>query len=227
MTEGPWASPREPDPAAEAPREPAFNIPLANAWGLLVILAGIAVGYLWQIVGGVEADHAGALSINAIATGRWQTLLTSMFMHGGLLHLVMNLSALLPFGLILARRMGPGGGQLRFIAFYLASGLAAAFAWLAIGAGQGGAMVGASGAIFGLWGAVIRLSRRGQVLPLFSREVATQLPGPIIANVLVALAFGAAAAADGSVAGIAWEAHLGGFVFGLLTAGLFLPRRQP
>jgi membrane associated rhomboid family serine protease len=87
-------------------------------------------------------------------------------------------------------------------------------------------VVGASGAIFGLWAAVIRLPREGVVLPLLSMDVARQLTGPIIANVIVAVAFGVMGGMGGEVAGIAWQAHLGGFVFGLLTIGLFVPQRQ-
>lgn len=214
--------------AASPAAEPAFNISLRQAWGLAVILAGIGLGFVWQAVSPPDVEHLGALSINAIATNRWSTLLTHMFMHGGVLHLVMNLSALLPFGFIVAARMGPGAaGQLRFIAFYLACGLVAGVAWLVTGAGQGGAMVGASGAIFGLWGAVLRVRMDGGVHPLFSRAVARQLPGPIIANVIVAVAFEAANAFGGGIGGLAWQAHVGGFLFGLLTAGVVLPRRQP
>lgn len=217
------------DLPAEAPPspEPFTGVALRESWGVFLIIALIGLGYLWQLTTDPETEYAAALSATAIAQGRWQTLVTSMFMHGGLMHLLMNLSALVPFGLIVARRMGPTmGGQLRFLAFYLLAGLAGDIVWLLIGAGQGGAVVGASGAIFGLWAAVLRLPRDGGPLyPLLSREVMRQMPGPIIANVLVAVAFGVMSAAGGG-AGIAWQAHLGGFLFGLLAIGVFLPRRQ-
>ncbi len=230
MTEGPWGSPTESaDRAAEARTpEPAFNTRPAQAWGVFLIVALIGLTYLWQLTApDPETEFAAALSARSIAEGRWQTLFTSMFMHGGVAHLVMNLSALLPFGLIVARRMGPTvGGQLRFLVFYLLAGLAGNGVWLLMGAGQGGAVVGASGAIFGLWAAVLRMRRDGGPLyPLFSWEVARQMVGPLIANVLVTVAFGVMTAGSG-VGGIAWQAHLGGFLFGLATIGLFLPPRQ-
>lgn len=216
-------SPRDTSP--EHDPQLVFRVSWREAWGLLVILAGIAVGYVWQVLGGSEADYLGALSVHAIAMNRWYALVTSMFMHSGLWHLMMNLSALLPFGLILAGRMGASpGGQLRFIAFYLACGLAGAILWLLMWPGQG-AMVGASGAVFGLWGGVLRLRRDGGVHPLFSPEIARQLPGPIFANLLITVVFEAAGGLLG-VGGIAWQAHVGGFVFGLAAITLFLPRRQ-
>lgn len=220
-----------PDPAAE-PEDTSLGINWAENRGLFLVLALTGVVFLIQMwmrspVGpGFGVEVLGAFSRQALVEGRWWTLLTSMVMHGSLLHLLMNLSALLPFGMILAKRLGPTlGGQLKWLAFYLGAGLCGSLAWLLLSPG-GGAVVGASGAIFGLWAAVIRLPREGGVLPLFSMAVARQMTAPIIANLIVMAAFGLTGGMGEGVAGIAWQAHLGGFVFGLLTIGFFLPRRQ-
>lgn len=216
--------PRDDAPAEPyaPPREPLLTFRLRDTWGLVLVVAASVLTFLWQMTASDAEVMAVALSGDAIAAGQWQTLLTSIFLHGGVFHLLMNASALLPFGLIVARRMGPTtGGQLRFLAFYLLAGIAGGLLWLALAGGQG-AVVGASGAIFGLWGAVTRISPHGRLHPLFSRAVARQIPGPLIANVLVTLAFNGL----GGGPGIAWQAHLGGFVFGIATIGLFLPPRQ-
>ncbi len=220
-----------PHPAAE-PEDTSLGINWAENRALLLVLALTGGAFLIQMwmrspVGpGFGVEMLGAFSRQALAEGRWWTLLTSMVMHGSLLHLLMNLSALLPFGMILAKRLGPSpGGQLKWLAFYLGAGLAGSLAWLLLSP-EGGAVIGASGAIFGLWAAVIRLPREGGVLPLFSMAVARQMTAPIIANLIVMAAFGLTGGMGEGVAGIAWQAHLGGFVFGLLTIGFFLPRRQ-
>lgn len=232
----PWGSAgptTAPQPASELePEDTSLGIKWAENRALFLVLALTGVAFLIQMwmrspVGpGFGVEMLGAFSRQALVEGRWWTLLTSMVMHGSLLHLLMNLSALLPFGMILAKRLGPSlGGQLKWLAFYLGAGLAGSLAWLLLSPG-GGAVVGASGAIFGLWAAVIRLPREGGVLPLFSMAVARQMTAPIIANLIVMAAFGLTGGMGEGVAGIAWQAHLGGFVFGLLTIGFFLPRRQ-
>jgi len=208
--------------------QPAFLISWRESWALALITVAIGLTYLWQLSVPPEAVFDGALSGQALAEGRWWTLLTSMFLHGGLSHLLMNLSALLPFGLIVGRRMGGDlRGQLALLALYFGAGLSGDLVYLLLAGRDAGPVVGASGAIFGLWGAVVRLPRDRGVWPLVSPQVARALPGPIIANLIVTLAFGAVSGLGGEGAGgIAWQAHLGGFLFGLLAVGVLMPRRQ-
>jgi membrane associated rhomboid family serine protease len=232
----PWGAPEAAvaaDPVAEPePEDTSLGIDWARHRALLLVLVLIGLTFLWQMYMRFLSPVPGeewllALSTNAVASGRWWTFLTSMYMHGGALHLLMNLSALLPFGLIIGQRMGGDlGGQARLLGFYTGAGLVAGLAWLLMNPGGAGPMVGASGAIFGLWGGVIRMRRDGSLYPLFSREVGQQLIAPVILNVIITVAFGVMGGMGGEVAGIAWQAHLGGFVFGLLTIGLFVPRRQ-
>jgi membrane associated rhomboid family serine protease len=233
MTQGPWSAPGDPAEPAQAlsepppAAEPAFNARLTQSWALMLILLLTGVGYAVQLylrhgLGEPRLEALGALSRGTLEAGWWWTPLSSMFLHANLLHLLMNLSALLPFGLILSRRFGPGArGQLPFLGYYLLCGLAGSAAYVALQPDPMALAVGASGAIFGLWGGVLRLSRRGEALPAFSPRVLKQFAGPVIANVAVIALFGL------SGGGIAWQAHLGGFLFGWLTLGVFVPRRQP
>ncbi len=235
MTEGPWGAPpnsdapprRQPETEPERRAEPAFNFRWGEAWGLILLLALIGAAFLGQlyvrhVLHQPNLEALGALSRGTLAEGWWWTPFSAMFMHAGLLHLGMNLSAMIPFGVILARRFGPSArGQLAFIAFYLVAGLAGDAVYLALQADPYALMVGASGAIFGLWGGVMRLGRDGTLLPPFSQPVLRQLGGPIIANVIVVFAFGLSGGG-----GVAWQAHLGGFLVGWLGLGLFLPGRS-
>ncbi len=223
----------EGDPGRE--EQVSFGEEMAQIWrdarGVILLLVLILATFVWQMYvrflsPSPDEEMLLALSTNAIASGHWWTLVTAMFMHGGIGHLLMNLSALLPFGLILGRWFGGDlRGQLRFLTFYLVAGLCGDLGYLLILHDPSGSMVGASGAIFGLWGAIIRLNRDGGLHPLFSREVGRQMVAPLLINLLFTLFYGFLASLVGS-GGIAWQAHVGGFVFGLLTIGLFLPRRQ-
>jgi membrane associated rhomboid family serine protease len=155
----------------------------------------------------------------------WNTALspvTYLFLHGDWMHLGINMLFLLAFGTPVERRLGP----LRFLAFYLVCGVLAAAAsalsyWI-----TGGVVliVGASGAIAGLFGATLRFARfrlRGR-----SPDTPGRLLSPwvlvisfVVANLLIGwTGFGEFA--------VAWQAHLGGFFAGLLLYGLF-ERRRP
>lgn len=229
MTEGPWGAPADSETPREAERraEPMFNFRWRDAWALTLLVVLIGAGFLAQlyvrhVLNQPNMEALGALSRGTLSEGWWWTPFTAMFMHAGVLHLAMNLSAMIPFGLILARRFGPGAkAQLTFLVFYLVAGLAGDAVYLALQPDPYALMVGASGAIFGLWGGVMRLDRDGTLLPPFSPQVLRQLGGPIIANVIVVLAFGLSGGG-----GIAWQAHLGGFLVGWLGLGLFLRYRR-
>jgi len=109
-------------------------------------LGGLIPAYFWQ---------GGGL-------GRWYPLLTSMFMHGGWLHLISNMLALYIFGDNVEDRLG----HLRYLLFYLASGLAASGAHLVANSGSPIPTIGASGAIAGVLGAYMVLYPRARVLTI-------------------------------------------------------------
>jgi len=199
--------------------------------GVLVIiaLAQIAVemtqGRDWLLI-------YGAASAAALQYGLWWTPLTSMFLHGGLLHVTMNLSGLLALAPALHYRWGlRAGGALKYFAFFLITGLAGSAVYLLLNPEGQVPMVGASGAICGFWGAAARISPYSdELFPILSRPVLRQMGGFVIMNlILVALFFIPSLLAGGGLGGIAWEAHVGGFLVGLLliAAPPFRPPAPP
>ncbi len=144
--------------------------------------------------------------------------LSAMLLHGGWLHLVMNMVALLAFGAGVERRMGGA----RMLALAVVCGLAGAAAHLTVYPRSVEPVIGASGAISGLFGGVLRLLPR--------RRPGRGLQGvwPAVAAWVAAnVAFGLVGLPEAG-AGIAWVAHLGGFAAGLLLFGWFdrPPRRK-
>ena len=140
------------------------------------------------------------------------TLFTSMFMHAGWVHLGGNMLYLWIFGDNVEDRFG----HLTFIIFYLLCGLAATFAQMAFSAGSNVPNLGASGAIAGVLGAYILLFPRGKIRVLQGQQV-IQVPALIVIGMWIALQFfsGIGAIADtAQTGGVAYMAHVGGFVAG-------------
>jgi membrane associated rhomboid family serine protease len=152
----------------------------------------------------------------------WGALLTSMFLHGSWMHLIGNMWFLWIFGNNIEDSMG----HLRFLAFYLLTGLAAAGAHVLTDASSTVPVVGASGAISGIMGAYLVLYPRARVLiPLifgfFVRM--TWLPAWLMLGYwfLVQALSAAATPADAGGGGVAFMAHIGGFVAGAALVKLF------
>ena len=195
-----------------------------EAWPVLVVTAAIWVVFAGQLIGESlgQADailNYGALWKPGVFVGLWWTPLTHMFLHAGWLHIAMNSAALVALGPAIAQRLGRDWrGGLLFIGFYLVCGLAGAAGFLLLAPDQVPA-VGASGAIFGLWGGVARLSGPGEIklAPMFSGSVMRQVGSAVVSNLLVVGLGAAYGLASGvGIIGIAWQAHLGGFIAGML-----------
>ncbi|TMK39087.1 MAG: rhomboid family intramembrane serine protease [Actinobacteria bacterium] len=158
----------------------------------------------------------------------WQTAFTSMFMHGGLLHLAGNMLFLWIFG----NNVEDSMGRLRFIAFYLLGGLAALAGQVLIDPGSTVPTVGASGAIAAVLGGYIWLYPRARVLTLiFIIFFVTVIELPALAVLglwfLEQLAFASAGqVSPAGGGGIAYFAHIGGFLFGLVLIQTFVKRRK-
>ncbi len=155
------------------------------------------------------------------------TYFTSMFLHGGVMHLLGNMLFLWIFGDNLEEEMG----HLGFLAFYLAGGLAAAGLQVAADPGSAVPMVGASGAIAAVLGGYLLLFPRARVdILLFFVIIIRIIPVPawLMLGLWFALQlFGGFSAAPGE-GGVAYWAHAGGFVAGLaLTLPLWLRRGGP
>lgn len=158
----------------------------------------------------------------------WLTIVTSMFLHGGLFHLISNMWALYIFGDNIEDRMGPG----RFLIFYLLCGGVAAIVHVWMNPGSTIPTVGASGAISGVMGAYLVLfpySRVITLIPFFFFPYLFEVPALFFiglwfgGQLMNALVTSALAPAD--VGGVAWWAHVGGFVAGIVLVRLFVVRR--
>lgn len=224
-------------------REPIFNAPSVVVWLLGIFVAVHALRWvlpepdsnrLILALGFIPArwsGYSGELPGGPIATAT--SLVTHVFVHGDLTHLLINSAWLLAFGSPVARRLD----VVRFLAFFLLAGMAGALLYMAVNPGSPTVVVGASGAISGLMGAAFRFlfraisegdagaldqeTHRPPVMRLADtlrdRRALIAIAGWTVLNIL--LAWGAAGLTE--AAGIAWEAHLGGFYMGLLTFGLF------
>ena len=158
----------------------------------------------------------------------WLTLFTAMFMHGGLLHLGGNMLFLWIFG----NNVEDSMGRVRYVAFYLAAGLAAAALQIALGPDSTVPNVGASGAIAGVLGGYLLLFPRARVVTLIFIVfffTIIELPAVLILGFwfVQQVLFGyfdlGSAGAEG---GVAYFAHIGGFAFGLLAIRLFADERK-
>lgn len=207
----------EPVPTPPPPRassEPIFNAPLA---ALLVVasipalnLAQEQIPYHWLRF----AFRPDTLT----AGGWWPGLVTAMFLHAGWGHALMNALGALAFAPPVARLFPGLRGGLAFVGFYMACGVVAALGYGLIHLNSDALMVGASGAVFGLTGAAIRLlgRRNGRLRSLKDRRVLSTSIALMAVNLAVGL-IGFAPGVDAG--GIAWEAHAVGYVFGLLAIG--------
>lgn len=153
----------------------------------------------------------------------WYTILTSVFLHGGWLHLIGNMLFLWVFGNNIEDAMGPG----RFVGFYLFCGVLAATAQILVQPGSPVPMVGASGAISGIMGAYLVLyptARVHMLVILFVFITRITVPAWVMLVYWVVLqAIGGLPTIAGTASGggVAFLAHLGGFFAGLLTIKLF------
>ena len=172
----------------------------------LNVLAAVAALVTGQSVGGAEGGsrliEQGELTRAAIADGEFWRLLTSGFLHRGLFHLLMNMFALY----LLGGMLEPAIGRWRFAAIYFVSMLAGAFGALLLH--PGGETVGASGAIFGLFGAAFLLMRARGINPM-----ETGLGAVIALNLVITFL----------IPGISIGGHLGGLAGGGLVAAALEP----
>ena len=151
-----------------------------------------------------------------------ERLLAAMFLHGGLMHLLGNMWYLWIFGDNIEDRLGHGG----FLLFYFACGLVASVAQIVVNATSISPMIGASGAIAGVLGAYLMCFPRARVTTLIPPIFLIRLPAALVLGgwFLIQLLQGTAGIATGG-GGVAWWAHIGGFVAGVAMIR-FIPCRQ-
>jgi membrane associated rhomboid family serine protease len=162
--------------------------------------------------------------------GTWETPFTAMFLHGGFLHIFGNMIFLAIFGPNVEEAMG----RVRFTVFYLLGGLIALAAQVLVGPNSTAPTLGASGAIAAVLGGYLVLYPRARILTLvFIVFFVTiiELPAVFLLGFwfLEQVLFGAAGLTNpiGSSGGVAYFAHVGGFLFGLALIRVFAVRRRP
>lgn len=233
------------------PREPIFNVP-GSVLFLLVAFAGLQglrefmspadVDRMIIALAFIPARYTGApYDIPGGDAAAATSFITHIFTHADITHLLVNSAWLLAFGSILARRIG----ALRFFAFFVSGGIAGALAYLMMHWGEPAPVVGASGAIAAMMGAVMRflfvaidrqqgylLREKPALIPamtlaqsLTDRRIVLSSLAFVAINLLALVGFGSL----GEAGGIAWEAHVGGYLFGLLAFGAFdvAPQHEP
>src|SRR5512140_672388 len=157
--------------------------------------------------------------------GDFLTILTSMFMHAGWVHLGGNMLYLWIFGDNVEDRFG----HIKFIVFYLLCGIAATFAQLIFSLGSNVPNLGASGAIAGVLGAYILLFPQGKIRVLQGQGM-IQVSALIVIGLWIGLQFFSSVASITSTAdtgGVAYMAHVGGFIAGLVLTLVFRGRTAP
>ncbi len=213
-------------------REPFLKAP-ASVLCLIVALVAAHVGRMLvpaalsdRIVidyGFVPLRYAAGAVDPGTLVQRAVPFVSYMFLHADATHLAVNCLWLLAFGPVVARRFG----ATLFLLFFLLCGVASALTYLAFNWQSAAAVIGASGAISGLMAAGIRMLRMPGVFaakgtaglaPILSRQVLVFSALWIGVNLLFGLT---GLSMGGEVRQIAWEAHLGGYVVGLVFAGMF------
>lgn len=155
-------------------------------------------------------------------------LFTAMFLHGGWLHLLGNMLFLFVFG----RSVEDFFGHLRFLFLYLLGGLAGSLVHIVLGPGSTVPTIGASGAVAAVLGAYFVRFPRARittVVPILFFFWTVRLPAVLILGYWFLLQFLTgyqALAIESATGGVAWWAHVGGFLAGILLALLLRPRRR-
>ncbi len=204
---------------------PRERFPLVNS---LFIAINIAV-YLHQFSlspeeGEVFIQSYGAIPKEIVTRGEYVDIFSSMFLHGGMMHLLGNLLYLFIFGDNVENLMG----SLRYFFFYALCGAGAACAHILSDAASPIPMVGASGAISGVLGAYMVGYPRARVLVFFPIFFFFRVPALIVLGVwfINQVAEGIAAMGVNLSGGIAWFAHIGGFLLGVGLVKFFEKRKK-
>lgn len=203
-------------------------------WFLIISNALVFVFELSQSPSQLEAfiDRFGLIPayVQAFNPLTWYPFLTHMFIHGGWLHIISNLWILFIFGDNVEDRLG----SMRFLLFYLLGGVAAGLLQNYVSQNANLPSIGASGAIAAVLGAYILFYPRARVItliPIFFIPWFIEIPAVIFLGIwfVTQIYSGvlALAGTTGDFGGVAWWAHVGGFLFGLILARLFAVGRRP
>jgi len=205
-------------PLADASRQPARSPVVTRG----IIVVNVLV-FLLELAGGEPFVRQWSVIPADIAAGRhWITILTAMFMHAGWMHIIGNMVFLWAFGPEIEEAMG----RFRYLMFYLLGGLAASLAQVVAMPTSTVPNLGASGAIAAVMGAFLITYPRDQIRTLvlfgwFARI--TFIPAALLIGLwfVIQLFSEVGAVAGVQSGGVAYMAHVGGFIFGAITARPF------
>jgi len=209
---------------------PSKNYPIVNhciiGINVVLYLAQMAQGpdlnRFVYIYGLVPARYSIPQITSYFTTGQqFFSLLSFMFLHGGFWHLLGNMWSLYIFGDNVEDRLGP----LRYIVFYLLCGITSGLSHLIFNLNSNIPTIGASGAIAGVMGAYLILHPNAKILtliPIIFIPWFIEIPAFFFLGFWFVLQFINAAGSHGGIGGIAWWAHIGGFIFGIIFLKIFL-----
>lgn len=208
----------------QARHSPVINLTIIGM-NVVVFLAQLAQGpemdrfvYLYGLV---PARYTVPQVAAYFSTGQQLfSLLSFMFLHGGFWHILGNMWSLYIFG----DNVEDSLGHLRYLIFYLLCGLASGLSHLIVNWHSTIPTIGASGAIAGIMGAYFILFPSSKILTLIPIIIIpwfVEIPAFFFLGIWFILQFVNAAGTHGGVSGIAWWAHIGGFVFGILILKVF------
>lgn len=204
----------------------------------VILIAACVLAFFWQLSLG-ESQQAGVVAFGFIPAvffehvqlpaglaviPAWSTIFSSMFLHGGWMHLIGNMLYLWIFGNNIEDSMGHG----RFVLFYLACGAAAAFMQALPNPESTIPMIGASGAISGILGAYLLLFPYAKILvlvPLGFYITTVRLPAGVVLLFWFVFQIISNLLASGQQGGVAWGAHIGGFIAGMALIPLLKHRK--
>jgi len=209
-------------PLGDASRRPV-HFPVVTG---LIIIVNVCVFVLELVRGDSFVLQWSAIPAQITSGHHWMTILTAMFMHGSWSHIIGNMIFLWAFSPEIEDAMGP----LRYLVFYLAGGLVAMLAQVLADPHSTVPNLGASGAIAAVMGAFLVTYPRDKiraVLFIFIFVRMTFIPASLLIGFwFLTQLFHAGAVANVQTGGVAYLAHIGGFIFGAVTARLFEdPRR--
>lgn len=205
------------------------------------LMAACIGAFLWQISRSAEAQHAIVYALGVtpavifdhrdlpehlVWVPEYATVFTSMFLHGGWMHLIGNMLYLWVFGNNIECAMG----HIKYIVFYIVCGIAAVLAQALPDTDSVVPMIGASGAISGVLGAYLLLYPRATVtliLPILVVIKTFKLPAMIVLGGWFVMQLVSSAMSTGEGGGVAFGAHIGGFIAGMLLVGLFKSANIP
>lgn len=207
--------------------EPHYTRPTVNL--VLIAINVLVFFYELSLGNGYRLNHF--IAQYGIVPDRLNlaSILTSMFIHGGFLHILGNMWFLWVFGRGVEDVLGHG----KYLFFYLVCGVAAALAHILINAGSTVPTVGASGAIAGVMGAYLITFPRARIITLvllFIFITTVDIPAAFLLLYWFAIQFfngvGSVGYSQASKGDVAWFAHVGGFVAGIVLIKLISPRRR-